>query len=85
MMLALITAPVICARLLSFRLKKIMMIACLISILSSLFGVALSRHLLSVYSLAISTGGLVVCILFLAVLLLLLLSLKKRAIQRLAS
>ncbi|NCF70278.1 MAG: iron chelate uptake ABC transporter family permease subunit [Chlamydiales bacterium] len=67
MMLSLVTAPAICARALSFRLKRMLVLASLISVTSSLVGVAMSRHLLSVYSLPISTGALVVCILFFAV------------------
>lgn len=63
MVLAFLTGPALTARLLTHDLRKMIFLACGIGCLASLFGVALSRHLLSVYGLALSTAGLVVCIL----------------------
>lgn len=62
MVLAFITGPPLIARLLTQRLTRLLMLACGIGILASLIGIALSRHLLSVYDLALSSGGLIVCI-----------------------
>ena len=53
-----LTAPVLAARLLSVKLRNIILLACLISCISSCFGVALSRHILTVYGVALSTGAL---------------------------
>ena len=62
MVLALITGPALTARLLTHDLKRMLLLAIGIGISVSVIGVALSRHLLSVYELALSTGGIVVCI-----------------------
>ncbi len=48
------------ARLLTDNLKKILFFSCGIGIICSLFSVALSRHLLTVYRMPLSTAGLVV-------------------------
>ncbi len=72
MVLAFITGPALTARLITHDLKKMLFVACAFGTLASLIGVALSRHILSVMGLALSTGGIVVCVigmLFLAVLL----------------
>lgn len=61
MVLAFITGPALMARLLTHDLKRMLVLAVTIGCLSSILGVALSRHLLSVYNLALSTGGVVVC------------------------
>lgn len=61
MVLAFITGPVITARLLVNRLETLLIAAVGLSALASLIGVALARHILSVYSLPLSTGGIVVC------------------------
>lgn len=62
MVLAFITGPPLMARLLTHDLKKMIWLAVLIGCTASIVGVALSRHLLSVHGLALSTAGLVVCI-----------------------
>ncbi len=62
MVLALLTAPTLIARQLTHRFKRLILLACLIGILTALIGVALSRHLLSVYGIALSTGGVTVCV-----------------------
>lgn len=61
MVLALITGPALMARLLTDDLKKMMGLSMLIGIGASLIGVALSRHILTVYETSLSTAGIVVC------------------------
>jgi len=62
MVLAFITGPVLTARMLSHDLKRLLALAVLIGSMAAVFGVALSRHLLTVYDIALSTAGIVVCI-----------------------
>lgn len=61
MVLAFITGPALAARLLTHDLKKMLLLAILIGCLASIIGVALSRHMLTVYGISLSTAGLVVC------------------------
>jgi manganese/zinc/iron transport system permease protein len=61
MVLAFITGPALMARLLTDDLKKMLLLSVLLGCLASIVGVALSRHLLSAYDVALSTGGIVVC------------------------
>lgn len=61
MLLSFITGPALTARLLTDDLYKMFLFSILIGILASLIGVALSRHILSFYGVALSTGGIVVC------------------------
>ena len=61
MVLALITGPALTARLLTHDLKKMILLAVLLGSLASILGVAISRHLLSVYDMPLSTAGVVVC------------------------
>lgn len=61
MVLAFITGPVLMARLLTDQLKRMLILSIAIGCIASILGVALSRHLLTVYDLPLSTGGLVVC------------------------
>lgn len=63
MVLAFITGPPLTARLLTHDLKRLVFLACVIGCVGSVLGVALSRHLLTVFGLALSTAGLVVCLL----------------------
>lgn len=63
MVLAMLTAPVLTARLFSKRLPTLLLNGCAISTCCSILGVALSRHLLTNYGLAFSTAGLIVCLL----------------------
>ncbi|MCI0382677.1 MAG: metal ABC transporter permease [Chlamydiae bacterium] len=58
--LAFLVGPVLSARLLSNRLHTVLILAILIGMLSSFFGVALSRHFLSIYQIPLSTAGIVV-------------------------
>lgn len=62
MLLAFLTGPPLTARFLTHRLKVQIALSCLLGLIAALIGVALSRHLYSVYDLAVSTGGLVVCV-----------------------
>jgi len=61
LVLAFITGPALTARLLTHQLKTMLLLAVGFGALASLLGVALSRHLLSVQGIALSTGGIVVC------------------------
>ncbi|MBS0621406.1 MAG: metal ABC transporter permease [Verrucomicrobia bacterium] len=61
LVLAMIVAPALAARRLTHSLIPLLLIAALIGVLGAILGVALARHLLSVYGIAISTGGIVVC------------------------
>lgn len=53
-----LTAPILSARLFTKKLKTIVAYAVLINFITIVFSVALSRHLLSVYDISISTAGL---------------------------
>lgn len=66
LVLAFLVAPVLTARVWTHRLKILLTLSALIGVLCSIAGVALSRHLLSVFQLPLSTGGLVVSLLGLA-------------------
>jgi manganese/zinc/iron transport system permease protein len=61
MVLAFITGPPLAARLLTHDLKKMLLYSVLLGTAASLFGVALSRHILSYYGTPLSTGGITVC------------------------
>jgi manganese/zinc/iron transport system permease protein len=62
MVLAMITGPALTAQLLTRNLKQMIMLAAAVGALASLLGVALSRHLLTVSHLALSTSGIVVMV-----------------------
>lgn len=62
MVLAFISGPPLSARLLTHDLKKMIWAAVTLGSLASLLGVAISRHLLTVYEITLSTGGVVVCV-----------------------
>lgn len=62
MVLAFITGPVLISRLLTHDLKRLLALSSAIGVLASIIGVAWSRHLLTNYGLALSTGGLIVCV-----------------------
>lgn len=61
MVLAFITGPPLTARLLTHDLKHLLWLAVALGCGASLIGVAVARHILSVYDVALSTGGVVVC------------------------
>ena len=65
MVLAFITGPALTARLLTHDLKKMLFLAVGFGCLASVLGVALSRHFLSVQGMALSTAGVVVCMILL--------------------
>lgn len=60
MVLTFITAPALIARLFCSSLKKLLLISTAVAFVVSLAGVALARHFLTVYDIALSTGGLLV-------------------------
>lgn len=61
--LAFLVTPPLIARILSKRINKVIFLSVFMGCANSLIGVALSRHFLSVYAVALSTSGLVVCLL----------------------
>lgn len=60
MVLAFITGPILTARLLTHHLKLMIALAMLLGSAASISGVALARHLLTVYGMALSTSGIIV-------------------------
>lgn len=60
MVLALMTGPALAARLLTNNLKKMLVYSAIIGASASAIGVGLSRHLLTVTGMSLSTGGIVV-------------------------
>ncbi|CRX39038.1 metal ABC transporter permease [Estrella lausannensis] len=60
MVLAFLVGPALAARFLTDKLSVLFFYGAALGVGSSVLGVALARHLLSVYGLALSTGGLVV-------------------------
>lgn len=62
LVLSFITGPVLTARLLTDSLKVMLIYAVGIGTFVSLVGVALTRHLLTVYGMTLSTSGVVVCV-----------------------
>ncbi|WP_075884087.1 metal ABC transporter permease [Candidatus Protochlamydia sp. W-9] len=60
LVLAFMTGPVLTARLFTHRLRTLLAYAVLIGILTACSGVALTRHILTVYGIALSTSGVVV-------------------------
>lgn len=63
MVLAFFVTPVLTARLLTQRLSKLIALAMGLGLLAAVLGVALSRHLLTVLHIGLSTGGIVVSLL----------------------
>lgn len=61
MVLAFLTGPPLMARMLTDSLHKMLWIAIGIGCLAAVTGVAISRHMLSVYDMPLSTAGIVVC------------------------
>ncbi len=59
LVLSFLVGPYLIARLFSHRLGRLLILSAAIGCAASLFGVALSRHLLTAYGLALSTGGIV--------------------------
>ncbi|MEM1283518.1 MAG: metal ABC transporter permease [Chlamydiota bacterium] len=61
MVLCFITGPALIARLLTHNLRTMLLLSVCIGAGSSILGVALSRHVLTVNGIALSTAGVVVC------------------------
>ena len=61
LVLAFMTGPALAARLLTHRLKMMLIWAVVLGSLCAFIGVALTRHILTVYGIALSTSGVVVC------------------------
>lgn len=61
MVLSFITGPALTARMMTDDLKKMLLLAAGIGMLASVVGVAVSRHVFTVYGIALSTSGVVVC------------------------
>ncbi len=64
LVLSFLVVPYLCARLCTAHLSKIVFFSPLFGSIASIVGVAFSRHILSVYSVALSTGALVTVFLF---------------------
>jgi len=62
--LALLVVPVLTSRFFTHHLHKMILLASLFSVVAALIGVALTRHILTAYGLALSTAGMVVSIHF---------------------
>ncbi len=56
--LTFLTAPVLAAKVFAKNLKSLLILSCSISMVISFIAVVLSRHILSYYNIALSTGGL---------------------------
>ncbi|MBM3199101.1 MAG: metal ABC transporter permease, partial [Chlamydiae bacterium] len=76
--LALLVGPVLWARLFAYTLKKILLLSMLFGVVCSLVAVGLSRHILTVYRMPVSTSGVLVTVLFLAYLLALMVHTKEK-------
>ncbi len=61
LVLAFMTGPPLAARLWTNRLGWMLAAACAFGLAASLFGVALTRHILTTHGVALSTAGVVVC------------------------
>lgn len=61
LVLAFMTGPAMTARLLTHRMRTMLVWAVSIGSFCALMGVALTRHILTVYGVALSTSGVVVC------------------------
>lgn len=62
LVLSFMTGPVLAAKLLTHHLNRLLILSSIFGILCALVGVALTRHLLTVYGVALSTSGMVVCV-----------------------
>lgn len=71
LVLAFMTAPVLTARCFTHRLKSLLFISSFLGVLCSFIAVAATRHILTVYGMALSTSGVVVCTLLVLYLLVL--------------
>jgi manganese/zinc/iron transport system permease protein len=60
LVLSFLVGPTLIARQWTHRLRSLLLVGIGIGCITAVFGVALSRHFLSVYHMPLSTGGLVV-------------------------
>ena len=81
--LAFVVGPVLLAQLMVHRLQTLLWLSSVCAMTISCIGVALSRHLLTVYAIPLSTAGIVVCVLLFCYVLLIALIFFKRRIQAL--
>lgn len=65
MLLAFIAGPPLTARMLTSSLKGMLLWSVVIGVVASVVGVALSRHILTVFGTPLSTSGVVVCVIVL--------------------
>ena len=65
LVLALMTGPVLCARLYINRLKQLLIASSCIGVAASFISVALARHFLTVYGMALSTSAITAVMIFL--------------------
>ncbi|WP_068467368.1 metal ABC transporter permease [Candidatus Protochlamydia phocaeensis] len=82
LVLAFMTGPVLTARLLTHRLKHMLVWAVGIGMLSAFSGVALTRHVLTIYGIALSTSGVVVCVILIVYLLVMLIAPERGVIAK---
>jgi manganese/zinc/iron transport system permease protein len=61
MVLCFITGPPLIGRLLTHNLKTLLLLAMGVGTVTSISGVAIARHVLTVNGIALSTAGIVVC------------------------
>jgi manganese/zinc/iron transport system permease protein len=61
MVLTFMTGPVLISRLFMHDLKRMILLSIVVGCFSAILGVAISRHILSVYDIALTTSGIVVC------------------------
>ena len=61
LVLAFMTGPPLAARLVTHRLKRMLLVSAVLGSLAALLGVAMTRHILTVSGIALSTSGVVVC------------------------
>jgi manganese/zinc/iron transport system permease protein len=78
LVLAFMTGPPLAARLLTHRLNRVLIWGVILGSLCALMGVALTRRILTVYGVALSTSGIVVCAILLVYLFTISLSLCSR-------
>ena len=64
LVLAFMTGPPLTARLLTHSLLKMVLGGAIIGVISAILGVAITRHMWTVYGMALSTSGVVVCTIF---------------------
>ena len=82
LVLTFFVGPPLMARLLTDKLRTMILLSFVLPAIGSIFSVALSRHILVVYQTPVSTSGLVVCVFALMYLLLLLFAPKKGVITQ---